>query len=375
MAAASETVRTIAKLTPLADVLALIDRDVTPVEASTMPLAAAAGRVVAADVASPSLPGEATALIDGWALTAEATRDAGGYAPAPLPRLPTRVAPGDPMPLGTDCVAPFDAVAITGDRAEALAAVDAGDGVLPRGGDSDPSTPLRRAGERLRAADIAVLTCAGITEVKVRAPRIRVVALQSSGRVLAAARLIGSDIEARGGGVTPVESANDPDKLFRGGDDLHFLVVIGGGTGSGRADNSVTMLARAGRVAAHGIALTPGETAAFGFAGSQPVLLLPDRFDAALAVWLLLGRRMLHRLDGGSVFEESSTTSTLSRKVASTVGLDEFVLVRRAGDQVEPLAAKYLPLSALARADGWILVPPDSEGYSPGARVSVRPLP
>jgi molybdopterin molybdotransferase len=49
--------------------------------------------------------------------------------------------------------------------------------------------------------------------------------------------------------------------------------------------------------------------------------------------------------------------------------------VRRNAEQVEPLAAKYLPLSSLARSDGWILVPADSEGYAAGAPVQVRPWP
>ena len=69
---------------------------------------------------------------------------------------------------------------------------------------------------------------------------------------------------------------------------------------------------------------------------------------------------------------------TLSRKVVSTVGLAEVVPMRRLADaagKVEPLASKYLPFSALARADGWILVPADSEGYSAGAQVSVSPWP
>jgi molybdopterin biosynthesis enzyme len=68
-------------------------------------------------------------------------------------------------------------------------------------------------------------------------------------------------------------------------------------------------------------------------------------------------------------------TLTLARKVASTVGLTEVVPVRRNGDNAEPLAMKYLPLSALARSDGWILAPADSEGYAVGAQVQVRPWP
>ena len=56
------------------------------------------------------------------------------------------------------------------------------------------------------------------------------------------------------------------------------------------------MLAREGRLAVHGIALTPGETAALGFVGPRPVLMLPGRLDAALGVWLVVGRRILERL-------------------------------------------------------------------------------
>ena len=61
--------------------------------------------------------------------------------------------------------------------------------------------------------------------------------------------------------------------------------------------------------------------------------------------------------------------------MTSTVGLAEVVPVRRNGTQAEPLAVRYLPLSSLARSDGWILVPADSEGYSEGTPVQVRPWP
>jgi molybdopterin biosynthesis enzyme len=85
---------------------------------------------------------------------------------------------------------------------------------------------------------------------------------------------------------------------------------------------------------------------------------------------------MLNRLAAVKATEhEPAEILTLARKVTSTVGLAELVPVRRNGDKAEPLATKYLPLSALARSDGWILVPADSEGYSAGAPVQVRPWP
>src|SRR5262249_40374883 len=142
----------------------------------------------------------------------------------------------------------------------------------------------------------------------------------------------------------------------------------------GRGDGSVKALAQAGSVEVHGIAISPGETAAFGMANGKPVVLLPGRFDAATTAWLTFGSGLLARLRGGHD-DERGTGVTLAGKVASTVGLTELVLVRRAPDGAVPLAAKYLPLTAFAHADGWILVPAASEGYPAGATVMMRALP
>jgi molybdopterin molybdotransferase len=372
MAAASDPIQTIARLTPLAEVLAAVDSGVKPVTPRPLEVAAAAGRILAADAVAPSRPSAATALQDGWALAADDTLGAGGYAPVPLMHAPQRVEAGQPMPPGTDSVAPLDAVKVTGSHAEALVTVNPGDGVLAAGGDSDPGVPLRQAGERLRGTDLAAFAAAGVARVTVREPRIRVLPLRGSGIIAAAARLIASDIECRGGAATLDDAGGDLGAALA--DKAVDAIIAIGGTGSGRNDASVQALARAGRVAMHGLALTPGETAALGFVGPRPVLLLPGRLDAALSVWLVVGRRMLARLAGGGD-NDPGTTAALARKVTSTVGLAEVVPVRRIGDNVEPLATKYLPLSALTRSDGWILVPADSEGYAAGAPVQVKQWP
>jgi molybdopterin biosynthesis enzyme len=87
-------------------------------------------------------------LLDGWALSADATLGAGGYSPVLLPMTPPRVEVGEAMPPGCDCVAPYDAVKLSGTRAEALSNVNPGDGVLPAGGDCAAGLAMRRAGER-----------------------------------------------------------------------------------------------------------------------------------------------------------------------------------------------------------------------------------
>ncbi|MFN3655883.1 MAG: molybdopterin-binding protein [Pseudolabrys sp.] len=374
MAISPDALQMIARLTPLAEVLAMVDLDVKPVGQRTIDVFAGAGRVLAADANAPARPSAAIALQDGWALAADDTIGAGGYTPTMLMRVPPRVEVGQAMPAGTDSVAPLDAVKVSAGQAEALVTVNPGDGVLPAGGDADPAIPLRRAGERLQLTDLAAFSAAGIARVVVREPRVRVLPLRGNGIVAAAGRLIVGDCERRGGAARLDEGGRGL-AVALAAETADAIVAIGG-TGTGRNDNSVHMLTREGRVAVHGMAIAPGETAALGFAGARPVLLLPGRLDAALAVWLTVGRRMLDRLAGAAPKEhEGAETLPLARKVASTVGLAELVPVRRIEGQAEPLASRYLSVSALARSDGWVLVPAESEGYSAGASVQVRPWP
>ena len=98
-----------------------------------------------------------------------------------------------------------------------------------------------------------------------REPRIRVLPLRGSGIVVAAARLVAGDIERRGGVVKLDDAGRDLGTVLAA-ENTDAIVVIGG-TGSGRNDNGVLTMARDCELALHGIALTPGETAALGFAG------------------------------------------------------------------------------------------------------------
>jgi molybdopterin biosynthesis enzyme len=359
----------IARLTPLADVLARIDALVRPVEPRSMQRQSAVGRVLAEDVVAPAgLPAAARALRDGFAVRAEATADASAYAPAPLMPTPPRVDVGDILPSGADAVAPLDVVVTRDGRLETLSPVAAGEGVLAINADICAGATLRRAGERLRAVDDAVLAAAGIERVMVREPRIHLVQASHDTVLEAACALIARAIAAAGGSVQSGEFAS---ALGEAGADA---VIAIGGTGNGRDDASVRTLARLGRVEMHGIALSPGDTAAFGMAERRPVLLIPGRIDAALAVWLTIGCSMLARLSA-SRDETQAVTARLTRKVASPLGLAEVVPVRIRDGVAEPIAAGYWPLQAIVQADGWILVPPDSEGFPAGAEVVVKPWP
>jgi molybdopterin biosynthesis enzyme len=293
----------------------------------------------------------------------------------PFASTPQWVDVGEPMPSGTDAVAPFDAVNARGDRTEAIAAVAPGEGVLPAGGDCAPRTPLRRAGESVRAIDIAVVAAAGFAEVTVRSPRIRIACGSAMKTPSIGSALDALAHAATATGCTVVETQREGEGLDRAlADESADAVIAVGGTGSGLRDAAVHTLVRLGQVEAHGIAVSPGETAAFGFAGARPVLLIPGRLDAALATWLLIGRYLVAKLAGGDI-ADLRVTLPLKRKVASTIGLTELVPVGCAGGVAEPLASGYLSLQSLARSDGWIVVPAESEGFAAGTPVAVRAWP
>ncbi|HZC57366.1 MAG TPA: molybdopterin-binding protein [Xanthobacteraceae bacterium] len=378
--AVDSTPQRISRLTPLEAILASIASRVEVATPRACSLASAHGRVLAADVAASKLPREPIALRDGFAVAASAVADAGSYTPMPFASPPPRVDAGEAMPAGTDAVLPLDAVTILGDRAGAIASVLPGEGVLAAGGDVSAPTILRHAGAYLRASDIAVMAAAGIADVMVREPRIRI-ACGSAAKtplVQAAVDMLTRAIAAVGGTVFDTDS--EPERLYEAlGEARAHAGFVVGGTGSGRGDSSVRTLARFGRVEAHGIAVSPGETAAVGYVGSRPVLLLPGRLDSALAIWLLIGRHLIAKL-GGSRIEDTPKMLLLKRKVTSTIGLVELVPVRFDQDAVHgtvayPLASGYLSFESLTGSDGWISIPADSEGFAAGTQVAVRPWP
>jgi molybdopterin molybdotransferase len=364
----------IARLTPLANVIERMKALVTPVEPRVLDLAAAHLRVLAEDVTTDcGSPGESRALVDGYAVRADAITDAGPYAPVAFTTAPVRVDVGDALPPGTDAVVPLDAINNRAGLLQAVAPAVAGEGVLQTCADADRDTVVAQQSSRLTSIQLAALAAIGTKRARVREPRVRLVqaraepdaVLDAIGDLLARAlAMLGCAVARSAGDLSSVLGAAETD------------AVIGiGGTGAGRNDSSVTTLARHGRIEAHGIAIAPGESAAFGTSGSRPVLLLPGRLDAAIAGWVTIGVPLVEQLAGRTHTTNPRIAASLARKVASPLGLVEVVPVRLKGSQAEPIASGYWPLGPLTGSDGWILVPADSEGFPVGSEVMIRPWP
>jgi len=367
-----EASQRITRLTPLDDVLTRIAAAVAPVPPVSTGVEAARWRIAAEDPVAPAPhPAHAVALRDGYAVRSEATADASAYAPMPLADA-RAIEVGEPLPAGADAVAPADAVLADAAGVQAVQVTEAGGGTLPPGADAHPARPIRIGGKQLRPLDVAVLAAAGIGRIAVRAPRVEIIAARKDRIVRQVAALLEGLIADAGGDAFQGAADAGIEMALRHGE-AHFTIVVGG-SGQGRHDRSVAALARAGRVEVHGVAIAPGETAAFGAVEQVPVLVLPGRIDAALAGWLTLGAAIMRALTGATD-EPAAISAVLERKVASAIGLVEVVPVRVQGGRALPLASGYLPLQALAQANGYIVVPAGSEGFPEGATVAVRPMP
>src|SRR5262249_36109385 len=147
------------------------------------------------------------------------------------------------------------------------------------------------------------------------------------------------------------------------------VILVSGGSSVGKEDHAPQVLAELGELAVHGVALRPASPAGMGFLGGRPVFLLPGNPVSCLCAYDLFAGRGVRRL-GGRFMDLPYRTCVLplARKIASAVGRVDYVRVVIHDGSVEPLATSGASiLSSTTRADGFVLVPRDSEGFAAGA--------
>jgi len=368
------------RLSSVDEALAWVDAAIRPLEAEDTPLQQAIGRVLSREIrALRPIPARDCAALDGFAVTADQTVGASSYNPLSLPCV--ELAAGEELPDGADAVVPLEHGEREGASAIVVEAWAAGSNVDRRGAAAAAGAALVSAGTMLEPRHFGVLAAAGFARLPVvRRPRVglllsgvpRAGAADSNGPMLHAL------IERDGGAL--VEQSTIERSRSALADALTAtkadIVVVVGGTGPGRGDQSAAALAAAGEVAVHGIALSPGETGGLGRnTTGVPVLLLPGSPAGCLVCYEMFAGRAIRRLGGGDPrLPYRSCQLTTARKIVSAIGMTEIVPVRRGADNsVEPIGSfSELGVVAIANADGFVVIPDASEGYPPGASVEVR---
>lgn len=372
-----------------------------------IPLAEARGRITAAPIwAARSVPHYHAAAMDGIAVRAAATAGATDSSPLTLTLGDQAiwVDTGDPLPPNTDAVVMAENVQTLGDATVAItAAVAPWQHVRPMGEDIVATELVIPEGVPLRPVDLGAIAAAGHATVRVRRrPRVAIIptgtelvtpeaaaAREASGQTLRAGEIIEFNslilagmVEEWGGVATRLPPVPDRQDLLRaavaGAIADHEVIVINAGSSAGAEDYTATVLGELGEVAVHGVAIRPGHPVILGVAAGKPALGLPGYpVSAALTAELFL-RPLLYRLQGLTPPPRPAVTATISRKLLSPMGEDEFVRVtlgRVDGRLIAtPLARGAGVVMSLVRADGIARIPRFSEGLHAGAEVVVELL-
>jgi molybdopterin molybdotransferase len=389
----------------VAQALEWLEIHAAPLSSELVVLADAAGRVLAVDVVSKfDVPTFSRSMMDGFAVQAADTLGAAPYNRLPL-RIVGEVFPGAsfdaemhtgeavkimtgaPIPNGADAVLPAEKVEIEDDRVLALGDVSPGKHIGLPGEDIKAGTTVLSAGRRLRPQDVGVLSSIGVAEVEVRRkPRVRIVVtgneLLPPGSEPEGCKIVDSNspmlaalIERDGGvAMNPGIVPDNPDTILKALRDDADVILVSGGSSVGQEDHAPALVAQHGELGVHGVAMRPSSPAGMGILDERLVFLLPGNPVSCLCAYDFFAGRAI-RILGGRDAEWPYCLQVelpLRRKLVSTVGRLDYARVRIVDGEVEPIAISGASvLTSTTRADGFVLIPEDSEGFPAGAKITV----
>jgi len=370
-----------------------------PLPGEWVALAQARGRVTAEPVwALTSSPHYHAAAMDGYAVRAADTLGARETAPLRLavPAQAIYVDTGQAIPPGFDAVVMIENVHLLEQSAaiEILAAVAPWQHVRPLGEDMVTGELVLPANHCLRPQDLGAAAGCGHTQLFVRRrPRVAILPtgteLVAPGSALKAGDVIeynslvlAAMVEEWGAEATRLAPVRDEAALIKAAVLAalaeHDLVVVNAGSSAGSHDFTADIFREIGTVEVHGIAMRPGHPAILGVAQGKAVAGIPGYPASAIITFDRLIKPLLARWQGQLPPQRPTLSASLTRKVLSPLGEDEFmrVTVGKVGDRfvATPMERGAGVIMSLVKADGIVRVPRFSEGYPVGAQVTVELL-
>ena len=370
----------------------------TLTDSEQVPIQDALGRITADAIwALRSVPHYDAAAMDG--VTVRSTDTVGASESSPLtltlPNQAVWVDTGDPIPDGFDAVIMVEVIREIDDSTiEIRSPVPPYNHVRPLGEDIVQSELLLPQNHRLRPPDLGACAAAGVTSIQVR--RKPTVAIIPTGT-----ELVGISDHPKPGDIVEFNSIvlaamleewgadparlppvpDDPDlleKAVRKAVRKFDLVLINAGSSAGTEDYTAGTVEKLGRLVVHGVAIRPGHPIVLGVVKDKPVIGIPGYPVSAVIACELFAQPIIESKLGRAPDPNPTAMATMTRRVHSPMGEDEFLRVRlgQVGDRLvaTPLQRGAGVISSLVRADGIARIPRLSEGIEAGSRVSVRLL-
>jgi molybdenum cofactor synthesis domain-containing protein len=375
------------------------------VRTERVPLADAAGRVAAADVASTIyVPPFSRSAMDGYAVVAADTRNATRAAPVRLRiteriytgQLPRQsvaagacaeIATGAPLPAGADAVVMVEETAPAGpDAVIVFAAAAPGQNIGRRGADIAPGDLVVRRGELLNASRIGAIAAVGAADVEVFV-RPQVAVLSTGNEVVEPGAPLGGGqiydvnrftlsavISSHGGIAAAHKPAQDTlDALTRALDACSSadMIVFSGGSSVGDRDLVVDLVAARGEMIFHGIAVKPGKPTAFALVNGVPFFGMPGNPTSCLSNAYILLVPFLRATARLPLYAPRTVAAPLGRRIVSPAGRHQFYTVKLQNGAAFPAFKGSGDITSLSQADGYIEIPADQSTVEEGMMVEV----
>ncbi len=370
----------------------------SPGPGEVIPVEKALGRITSKPVyALVSSPHYHAAAMDGLAVFAENTY--GALETAPLKLLigeqAEHIDTGDPMPEGFDAVIMIEDAHFLDDKTfEITAAVSPWENVRPIGEDVVATEMILPANHRIRPVDIGAVLAGGLVEISVH-PKPKVALIPTGNELVQPgselkrgsiieynSRVLASYITEWGG--KPIRHKVAPDDF----DELDLalskaldkadIVIINAGSSAGREDYTSSLIRKRGTLLTHGIATKPGKPVVLGSVSGKPVIGIPGYPVSAILAMQLFVRPIISGKLGIPVPDTAITDAVASRKIVSSLGLEEFIRVKlgKVGEKfvATPMARGAGIITSLVRADGIVRIPRLSEGVHAGEEIKVELL-
>ena len=395
-------------LLPVDDALKAILAHVPAVEAETVPLAAAAGRVLAAPlVAHHDQPPFNASAMDGYAMQADdvradkwlnviGTSQAGaGFAGTVGAGEAVRIFTGAPVPMGADTVIMQEEAVREGDRVRFTAPARPGHSVRPKGNDFATGQVLVEVGTRLTPMQIAVAAAANAGALSVaKRPRIALLAtgdeLVLPGHPLGLDQIVASNSFGLGAMLAPYAAAvsdlgivGDDPALLRArladafAEEPDILITTGGAS-VGEHDLVQDVFKGLGvTLDFWRINMRPGKPLMFGTRGHTLVFGLPGNPVSAMVTALVFIKPALRAWLGAS--EPQSWRLPLAGPTPPNTARRHFMRARlvhsEAGPSADPIAQTDSGhTSSLAAADLLIVQREHDPGQAAGAVIEALPI-
>ncbi len=356
----------------------------------------AAGRVTAGAVfARLSMPGYHAAAMDGIAVKAENTFSATDQTPLLLKEGETFVFvdTGNPLPTGYDAVIKIEDIHQLPDgNAEILEPATPWQHVRAVGEDVVAGELIVPAFHLLRPADLGALMAGGITEVAVLLkPIVAIIPTGSEVVDPGACREKGNIPDFNSSvisaylqewGAQPEVLPIVPDKpeeikkvVEEAAQNTDVVIVIAGSS-AGRKDYTYQVISELGKVFVHGVATRPGKPTILGTVSNKPAIGLPGYPVSAYLSLEWFVRPLIYRYRGEPVPERERLAVTLGRRVVSEIGTEEYVRMTvgyvNGRFIANPLTRGAGVTMSLVRADGILIVPPETMGYEQNETVEIE---